>query len=384
MRRLSKKLLYNNVISGIERDINSSVIGGAAVLVAQGGEILLDEARGYSNVMTGEPLKRDSVFRLASMTKPVTAVAALIAVERGWFGLYDRITDYFPEFSDIYVGRIENSEVVPDHKPAEDIRIYNFLTHTSGFMASGELYSLYEAKMPKSAYLSNEAAVRYCIENNCLTLEPVSRMSYCGYQAYDVVALLIERFSGMKYADFVKEEIFAPLGIRDITYHPSEELWARTVTMCDRAVSGMVSVDMGRHTFEDFPLTYTCAGAGLVGTIGDYHIFAEMLRGRGEYGGVRILKRETFDLLDKPYVPLDIMGEGAFTSWGLGVRVRMCDPVLPKGCFGWSGAYGTHFWVDPENDIVAIYMKNTRWHDSHGAGKTGRAFERAVYSSFQS
>ena len=84
MRRLSKKLLYNNVISGIERDINSSVIGGAAVLVAQGGEILLDEARGYSNVMTGEPLKRDSVFRLASMTKPVTAVAALLLVCTGY------------------------------------------------------------------------------------------------------------------------------------------------------------------------------------------------------------------------------------------------------------------------------------------------------------
>ena len=119
-----------------------------------------------------------------------------------------------------------------------------------------------------------------------------------------------------------------------------------------------------------------------MGTVYDYYTFARMLLGRGTLDGVQILKRETFELMPKAYVPKSVMGENSVTSWGLGVQVYINDGNRPAGTYGWSGAYGTHFWIDPENEIIAIYMKNSRWHDSHGAGNTGRPFERDVYASF--
>ena len=381
MKKLSGELLYSNVIKNIERDIQGSDIAGASVLVAQSGKVLLSEQRGCSDVECGKPLKDDTVFRLASMTKPVSGIAALIAVERGWFSLDDRITDYFPKFSELYVGRLEGDRIIPDHKPREIPKLYNFLTHTSGFMAAGDMFELYDSSMPWSIIESNQAAVDYCLNNCCLTLEPVSRVNYCPYHSFDVIALLIERFSGMKYADFLRKEIFEPLGMKDTTYTPTEDIWARMATMCNKVGDRLVNVDMGKHTFEQFSLGYTSAGAGLVGTVSDYYKFASMLLSRGTYRGVEIVKPETFELLARPYVPRSVMGEDAITSWGLGVLVYLKDGNRPAGTYGWSGAYGTHFWIDPENEIIAIYMKNTRWHDSHGAGKTGRQFERDVYSS---
>ena len=384
MRELSTELLYRNIISNVEKDIENSDIAGASVLVAQNGRILLSERRGFSDVEKCTPLKEDSVFRLASMTKPISAIAALIGIERRWFSLDDTITDYFPEFSELYVGRWDGDRIIRDHKPYELPRLYNFLTHTSGFMASGDMFEYYEKITPEAALVSNRASVDYCMNNYCLTLEPVSKVNYCAYHSFDIIALLIERFSGMKYADFLSKEIFTPLGMKDTTYLPTDDIRSRMVTMCNREGEKMVNVDMGYHTFEQFPLTYTSAGAGLVGTVSDYYAFTKMLLSRGTSDGIQIVKPEIFDLMPRSYVPKSVMGADAITSWGLGVSVYVNDGNRPAGTYGWSGAYGTHFWIDPANEIIAIYMKNTRWHDSHGAGKTGRQFERDVYSAFSS
>lgn len=238
--------------------------------------------------------------------------------------------------------------------------------------------------MPKSAFKSNKTAVEYCLNNTCLTFEPYFETGYSGYFAFDLIALLLERHSGMKYADFIYEYIFKPLGIQNITYAPTTEQWQRVVTMFDKTDGkGGINVDMGEHTFEGFPLSYTCAGAGLMESIEDYFIFAEMLRCGGTYKGKEIVKPDIFKQIYQKYVPMEYMPEGAIHSWGLGVRVAVNDPVLPDGCWGWSGAYGTHFWIDPVNDITAIYMKNNRWHDSRGCGNTGKQFEADVFASLQ-
>ena len=151
--------------------------------------------------------------------------------------------------------------------------------------------------------------------------------------------------------------------------------------MHDRAVGpGLVTVNMGRNIFERHPLTYEAAGAGLMGSIEDYFIFAEMLREKGKYKDTRIVNESTFSLIEKPYVTKKIM-DGTYL-WGLGVRVMAGDRYLPDGAFGWSGAYGTHFWVDPVNDVTALYMRNMRWYDTHGCGSIGRQFEIAVSESF--
>ncbi|MBQ7624867.1 MAG: serine hydrolase [Clostridia bacterium] len=384
MRELDAKKLENNLRARAEEDMLLGKIACCAVRVLQHGEIVADLRFGVKDVRTGEPLPPHTLFRLASMTKPVTGVAALLALEKGWFDLYDKVSKHIPGFEKIPVGRMENGVPVPDHKPHTEALMWHLLTHTSGFSSEEPIGTYQRVHRPKSAYENNRAMLSHALAHDLLSFDPGEFVSYSGYLAFDAVACIIQEKSGMPYADFIKKNIFEPLGIEDITYHPTDGQWARVVTMHDKTTfPTQVAVDMGKTTFENFPLSYTCAGAGLVGSVEDYSVFAELLRRRGEYNGVRIFADKMTDVMTKPYVPEGTPGLSPIKSWGLGVRVTRHDPVLPDGCFGWSGAYGTHFWVDPENDVTAIYMKNNRWFDSHGAGNTGLQFEKDVMSSFK-
>jgi len=385
MRQLNVDKLNTTLENRLRADIEWGRMAGAAIMVSQCGEIVSDIKMGTCDVRTGEPLKPGAIFRLASMTKPVTGVACLIGMEKGWFDLDDRVADYFPEVSNMWVGRLENGNVVPDHPQKSDIRICQLLSHSNGIMASNELGAAQEDCMPASAYETNAAMVDYCLHNTCLCFDPGEATAYSGYAAFDVLARILEEKSGMCYADFLDEYIFRPLGIRDITFRPTQEQWSRMVTMSDASIGhGMKAVEMGEYIFESFPISYTCAGAGLAGSIEDYRIFAEMLRGRGEYRGVRIVSPESIERMKGCYTPEKLITPETMNVWGLGVRVvHPHNPVLPAGSFGWSGAYGTHFWVDHENEITAIIMKNNRWYDSHGAGKSGGQFEKDVMSALE-
>lgn len=357
MQKLNKKSLREKVLSTLQYDLENANIAGASVIVAQNGEVLLDKQVGYSNILTKTPLRQNNIFRLASMTKPITAVAFLIGVENGWFSPNDKVSKHFPEFADLYIGRLENGLVVPDRKPRREVILQQLLSHNNGFMASSPLYLPQEELMPKEVFKNNKSAVQYCLNHTCLTFDPYYNVGYSGYFAFDLIALLIERCSGIPYAEFLEKNIFKPLGITDITYNPTKEQWSRVVCMADRTIGkGIVNVDMGEHTFEGFPLSYTCAGAGLVGSITDYFKFAEMLRCGGRLNGTEIVSPEIFPLLYKKYIPKKYMPKTDKFSWGLGVRVTDGDPNLPDGCFGWSGAYGTYFWIDPQNQITAIYI----------------------------
>ena len=207
MRKLNKEKLYSAVINRIEKDVKDNVIGGASVLVAQCGEVLLEECRGYSNVELKTPLFKDHIFRLASMTKPVSAVAALIAEERGYFSLDDYVSKHFPEFLKMRVGRLEGEGVVADHPMRKEPVLRDFLTHTSGFMCVSPLFLSQNEAIPKAAYESIESMVEYCLENTYLTFDPCEATGYGAYLPFDLIAYLIEKKSGMKYADFVNKYI---------------------------------------------------------------------------------------------------------------------------------------------------------------------------------
>ena len=379
MRELDGERLRASVSALTDAWIAASKMPCVAATVSQHGRVLVDICAGYSDPARQKPLRKDAIWRLASLTKPVTTVACLSGVERGWFSLDDRIADHIPAFADMAVGRVEKGKVLPDRKPKRDILLYQFLTHSSGFMSSSPLSVIQAAQMPASAYESNRAMVDYCLSNTCLTFEPGEAVGYSSYAAFDVIAVLIERYSGMPYERFLQENIFDPLGMKDTTYHPNAAQRSRMVTMCDRAGPGVLfGVDMGGHTFENFAPTYTCGGAGLVGTLADYRVFAEMLRRSGEYEGARILSPESVRRINQRYDSPSAERSDTDSYWGLGMRVRGERAVLPAGSYGWSGAYGTHFWVDPANDITAVLMKNMRWYDSHGGGVTSQEFEKAV------
>ncbi len=385
MKTADKNLLYENVITNIKRDIFNSEIAGASVLVAQSGEIILDECLGYSDIEKKSPLKRDSVFRIASMTKPITAVAALVAEERGFFSLNDNISRHFPQFSDMKVGRAEQGRAVFDSRPFHKATLKDLLSHTSGFMCSSPIYAAQYKAIPKSEFESGRRMVSYCLENTFLTFPPCESVGYGPHLPFDMLAVLIEDKSKMSFSDFISENILMPLGMCDTTYTPTQDQWQRLVTMCDREKnSSLHNVELGRHIFEDYPLTYNSAGAGLVGTASDYLKFAEMLRRGGEYLGRRIISRGSAEKISGTCVPSSVIGANSTTTFGLSVRVVLRGyPFLTEGSYGWSGAYGTHFFIDPKNEITAIYMKNTYRYDSLGAGKTGRDFEKAVTNALR-
>jgi len=382
MKRLDPERLKRTVLEGLRSDFENYNFGGAAITVAQEGRVLLDERIGYKDVTTREPLRGGEMFRLASMTKPITGAAFLKARELGYFDMEDKVSEYFPEIAKMRVGGLEEGRVVSLGKPKRDILMYHLLSHQSGFMAASPVCSAEEDMIPLSAYETNETLVDYCLKNTRLTFEPAEAVGYCTTIPFDVVAVIIERKSGKRYGEFLRDELFAPLGIKDITFNPTEEQWARTVTMCDRAYGGgIVGIDMGRHIFEQYPLTLHAAGCGLLGSAEDYFRFAEMLRQGGELDGARVLSEDSVRLLRTPLVSPEIMPGGH--RWSLGCRVITGHPTLPDGCFGWSGAYGTHFWIDRENDITALLMRNMRWHDTHGAGSIGVRLEKEVMSCLE-
>lgn len=380
MKTLNKTILNDILQKQLDADLKANHVSGAAIMVAQNGEVLSQIYAGVKDPRTGEPLQPHTMFRLASMTKPVTGIAALVGMQKGWYSIFDKVSDHLPGFENIMVGRLEDGKVVPDHKPISDLRIFHLLSHVNGIMTGEPLDAVQEENTPVESWQSCRSMVDYFINNCCFSFDPMERCSYSGRVAFDVMACIIEEKSGMPYAEFVRQNILDPLGLKDLIFTATEDHWDRMITMTDRSWEGLNSVatDMGRHLYEGLPLTYHSGGASMAGSVEDYFVFAEMLRQKGSYNGIEIVSPKLMELYSTHLVPACVPGRDFYDSWGLGVRVAQRHPWLPTGTFGWSGAYGTHFWVDPENQITAVYMRNSRWHASHGCGPIGQQFEKNV------
>lgn len=381
MRTLSKELLKENIEKRINADIESGMVGGASVKVMQNGEVLYRNDFGYSDCDTKTPLKSDAIFRLASMTKPVTAVAILIQISRGLVDLFDPVDRFLPEFSQLELGHVgESGEVIRDGIARNKVRVIHLLTHSSG-IGTLEVGDAQWVLMKPEDKQNLKTAVDY-FSKSAIAFEPYTAQTYSPVAGFDVLARIVEVTSGMEYRDFLKKEIFEPLGMNDTTCVPSDEQWSRVVNMHNYIDGKAVSANVGeRFIFGDLPISYNAGGAGIASTIEDYSKFASMLLREGEYNGKRILPAELVRSMGIPHLPETIMP--FHEIWGLGVRVIVNSAyTLPVGSFGWSGAYGTHFWIDPENKIVALYMKNS--HFEGGAGcRTANNFERDVMDSFE-
>lgn len=380
MRKLDPRLLKQNIENTINSDIDSGRVGGVAVKVMQNGETIYRADFGYSDCDSKTPIAQDTIFRLASMTKPITAVAMLIQVNRGLVDLFDPVDRFLPEYAELDIGTLdENKQVVRLCKAHNKVRIIHLLTHSSG-IGSFELGDVQLSQMKPENMQSIETAVDY-FSRAAIAFEPYTSQMYSPVAGFDVLARIIEITSGMPYGEFVKKEIFEPLGMTDTTCTPTDEQWQRVVCMHNYIDGKGVSADVGtKYVFGGFPLTYHCGGAGIASTVEDYSKFAGMLLSGGEYNGVRILPESLVRSMSIPHLPETIMP--CPEIWGLGVRVIVGENTLPVGSYGWSGAYGTHFWIDPENKIVAIYMKNSHYDGGAGANTACR-FETDVMNSFE-
>ena len=378
MHLLDKNLLKTNIGKAADYDFSNNKVFGSAYLVIQDNEVVYENCFGVTSIDKKEPVTKDTLFRLASMTKPITAVAALILIERGLLSLEDKVSKFLPEFKDIHIKQIDNSGNLIDlGKPEKEITILNLLTHTSGFGENEGKTQKLTAEDKKTA----DALIKFYY-NMGLNFEPFSREQYSGVAAFDVLVKIIEMITKTDYLSFLKKEIFEPIGMTNTTFIPSEEQWKNVIAMHAKKNGENATQEMHENcVFVDYPCTHFLGGAGLVSSLSDYSKFAKMLLNNGKAETSQIITEDTLNLMKTSYIlkNFEVKNQG----WGLGVRVITDESYdnLPVGSFGWSGAYGSHFWVDPSNKITAVFMKNSTF-DGGGENESALNFEKAVKASF--
>ena len=379
MKKLNFEKMQENIRTHISAVIGQKNLPCASVLVYQENQGFYREEFGFSDISNNETLKSNAMFRLASMSKPITAVAALILVDRGLLSLDDPIAKYLPEFSKLYIGKIENDEVVEEIEVKTVVTIKELLTHSSG-IGSGGIGAKDFLSIPIEERATLEMAMPHYAKCR-LQFEPKTSSEYSPFIALDILSRIIEIISGKSYDVFLKEEIFDKLGMRDTTFVPTEAQWDRMVCFAMEKDGECISEPLDKtRVFEQFPLTFFAGSAGLAGTMDDYFVFAKMLLNEGEYNGVRILNKDTVRAMATPQLTKEVLPPPQV--WGLGVRVITDETygTLVKNCYGWAGAYGTYFWVDPDNKVIAIYMRNVRDGEQ---GYTNSMLENDVTVSFE-
>ena len=338
---------FSGVAKAISERIEQKFVAGAVCAVAVDGRMAYQSVQGLADIEAGRKMTRDTTFRLASMTKPVTGVATMILRERGLIGLDDPVANYLPELG---AWRVAGGEM-----PARPVTIRDLMTHTSGLGQETALCAEAADRLPEDMYNLENIVRMYA--GAPLDFQPGARTGYSAMAGMNVLARVCEAVSGMRFASFIATEIFNPLGMGDTTYEPNNHQWNRIAEVYEPYT--LEKRPIGRVGHEGFKRAYDCGSAGLVGTMPDYLRFALMLAGGGELNGVRVLSEASVKEMATPQLPGNLPGLGEGVNWGLSMRVttKQTDAQpLPEGCFGWSGAYGTHFWIDPAHNAAVVLM----------------------------
>ena len=353
----------------VQRHIDSGDITGAVMLVARKGQVAFVEAQGTMDVDTKRPMTRDAVFRMASMTKPVIGVAVMMMLEEGKLQLGDPVSKYIPEFKGMNVavpqGPAPAAAAGAAAPPkfytvpaARDITIKDLLTHTSG-LSSGPMG---QSEVRKNRRKPTETLADYIprLGSTPLEFQPGSRWMYSASDGIDVLARVVEVASGVPLDRFLKQRIFDPLDMPNTSHYPTDAQMPRLVTAYQKTDKGLVKTE---NSLSMSSKVYFAGGGGLVSTIDDYSHFAQMLANGGELNGKRLLSPRTVKLMSSVHIPSTLPGRTTGEGFGLTVRVIQ-DAVagnhrISDGSFGWSGAYGTHFWIDPKEEVVAVMMIQT-------------------------
>jgi CubicO group peptidase (beta-lactamase class C family) len=362
----------------VERTIAAGEIAGAVTLVARNGEVAYLEAQGVMDLKSKRPMQPDSMFRLASMSKPVAAVAILMLAEEGKVHLNDPVSRFIPAYENLEVGIEKPARPGPGGAPAaaagggpggpppefytvpasRPITVLDLLTHTSGLMSGPMGNSVGNAAFNKR----HDLGLKWVEELGATPLEfqPGTRWAYSAVAGFDVLAHIVEIAAGQEYSAFLSQRLFGPLGMRDVTFWPSTEQRSRLATVYQRRDGALVA---GENPDSMSGEKYHGGGGGLMATAETYAQFAMMLANGGELNGVRILSPRTVELMGSAFIPSTLPGRAAGEGYGLGVRVVTDSAArgtwLTEGSFGWSGAYGTHFWVDPKENLVGIVLAQT-------------------------
>jgi CubicO group peptidase (beta-lactamase class C family) len=344
-----------------KRDIDKGTTPGVTMMVARRGQIGWFEALGRQNPASPAPMARNTLFRIFSMTKPIVSIGIMMLLEEGHFLLNDPVAKYIPEFSDQKVG-VENNgrlELVPLKRP---ITIQDLLRHTSGIAyehtGNGLVQQLYQQSRVRSRKISN-AEHAALVASLPLMCQPGTEWNYS--RSTDILGRLIEVVSGKSLGAFLTERILAPLQMAETAFQTGPE-------NADRLAEPFPVDPWSGEKVQLFNMLETpvmeSGGGGLVSTTMDYARFCQMLLNGGVLDGVRIIGRKTLQLMASnhldPSVKLESHLVPAGHSFGLGFAVRTLDGMAPfagsVGQFFWSGMAGTFFWIDPKEELFAVFM----------------------------
>jgi CubicO group peptidase (beta-lactamase class C family) len=376
--------------STLQSYINSGNVAGISALIFEKDQEVYFNAFGFANQEKIIPMDRNTIVQIYSMTKPITGTALMTLWEEGKFQLDDPLEKYAPEFANmkVYQGVDENGKMilVDADRP---VSIRDITRHTAGFPNRNDIPGLSELIAEKDARSFENTLTQMAekIGSTPLWFQPGTQWEYG--QSVDVQAFLVERISGVPYADYVQEHVLGPLKLNNTRYVVPVEDLNRFSAAYQRTAEGELTQmpDSSAHAFNLKKWPLTPGGFGLTSTLDDYMTFARMLVRKGQINGTRILKPETIELMATNHLPDSVTERSWLSSkgkvgFGIDFAVRTDPPAGPDemngivGEFFWDGAASTLFWVDPKNELVAVLFVQLFPYDGIGLHKN---FRDAVY-----
>jgi CubicO group peptidase (beta-lactamase class C family) len=371
--------------------VDQGKLAGLITAVARHGEVAHFECFGMMDIEAAKPMRPDTIFRIYSMTKPITCAAFMMLLEEGGVLLHDPVSRFIPDFADlkVFVERTEAGITYTD--TVREITVRDLLTHTSGLG-----YGLFEDSPVEDLYRAEQffqlvlqptlPEMIHKLAGLPLAHQPGTCWRYS--MAHDVIGYLVELIAEMPFDEFLQVRLLGPLGMRDTGFFVPREKHDRLSAAYQRADAGeLAPLDPPASSPFSNPDNTPSGGGGLVSTTGDYLRFAQMMLNRGELDGVRLLSRKTVELMTMnhlaegllPYRLGTELRPGMGYGLGLGVRMDVAQSGLlgSRGAYSWGGAAGTYFWVDPKEALIGLLLRQL----ANGEEPLGRLFQNLVYQA---
>lgn len=366
--------------AAMKRLVDDKQVAGLVTLAERHGKIVHFNASGQLDVRKADAVQKDSIFRIYSMTKPITGVAMMMLYEEGKWQLNDPVSRYIPEFARLKVYTGKNDDGTPKLEDARrSMTMRELMTHTAGLGYVLNPTNPVDRMIIDGNVLNAGAPLKEMIDGLAkipLLAQPGTRWSYS--IAVDVQGYLVEKFSGQPFAEFARTRIFEPLGMKDTAFYVPKEKMARFAQVHSGSGASL-TVDTNRPDPNVIPLGPS-GGGGLFSTAMDYARFCEMLLQGGQLNGVRLLAPRTVEMIRTNHVnpdPLKTMPQG--TGWGMDFQIvtdaAAAGETVSDGTFSWFGIAGTWFWIDPVKDLAFVGMVQ---HQSLGTTRPIHALSRSL------
>ena len=389
----------------MQKYIDDGQIPNGILLVNQDNSRVFEGYWGYSDVEKHKPIQNDSIFRMMSMTKVATAIMIMQLYERGLLNIDDPLEKYIPAFGGQRVvkeGALKytlnpikllfyvltfNEKRIKTEPLGRAVTLRDLLSHSSGLQQgmAGLLMLRKDRKHPADSL--EKQVFRYAEEP--LDFQPGAHTNYSPIAGFNVLGYVVEQVSGKRIEEFMQENICKPLGLKDTTFFLNDEQKNRLVKVYDGKTGKLKDVSgTGKDLYGVLgmkEMAFEAATGGLYSTAGEYEKIAIMLLNDGVCDSVRILKKETVDMIHSEGAVTHLVNEPGLV-WGLGVKIREnpseADSFCTRGTYGWSGAFGTHIFISPEDNLEAVFMTNRSDVDG-AASPISRKVEEMVFANWR-